>query len=80
MSLLDDVMSRAAHGRPGFRTWFDRLPPDAQSELEIVRNALNPAIHQKRAYCFAIIEAAKERGWETSGIQGVIAWLNARPS
>ena len=74
-SLLDDVLSRAANNRPGFRTWFERLPTDAQAELSAVREAFNPNTHQTRAYALAILEAAKERGWETGGVQAVIAWL-----
>ena len=74
-SLLDDVLAKAANGKPGFKTWFDRLPADAQSELSAVREAYNPNTHQTRAYALAILEAAKERGWETGGVQAVIAWL-----
>lgn len=77
-SLLDDVLSRAVAGRPGFRTWFDRLPADAQAELEAVRLAFNPTIHKKNPYAKAIIAAATERGWEIAGVQGVITWLNRR--
>lgn len=77
-SLLDDVLSKAANRRPGFKTWFERLPPDAQAELDAVRQAFNPNIHQKRAYCEAIMAAARTRGWETAGINAVIAWLNGR--
>ncbi len=74
-SLLDDVLAKAANGKPGFRTWFDRLPADAQAELSAVREAFNPNTHQTRAYALAILEAAKERNWETGGVQAVIAWL-----
>ena len=74
-SLLDDVLARATNGKPGFRTWFERLPADAQAELDAVREAFNPNTHQTRAYALAILEAAKERGWETGGVQAVIAWL-----
>jgi hypothetical protein len=77
-SLLDDVLSKAANKSPGFRPWFERLPPDAQAELNAVRQAFNPAIHQKRSYARAVIAAAKERGWEISGEQGVIRWLDAK--
>ena len=74
-SLLDDVLSRASNGKPGFKTWFDRLPADAQSELSAVRESFDPNVHQTRAFSLAIMEAAQERGWETGGIQAVIAWL-----
>ena len=77
-SLLDDVLAKASNGKPGFRTWFDRLPADAQAELSAVREAFNPNTHQTRAYALAILEAAKERNWETGGVQAVIAWLRKR--
>jgi hypothetical protein len=77
-NLLDDVLARTANRRPGFKTWFDRLPAEAQAELDAVRQAFDPNMHQKRAYCEAIMAAARERGWDTSGINGVIAWLNGK--
>lgn len=77
-SLLDDVLSKTSASRPGFKTWYERLPADARAELDIVKQAFNPAVHQKRAYALAIIAAATERGWEITGVQGVIAWLNRR--
>lgn len=77
-SLLDDVLSKTSASKPGFKTWYERLPADAQGELDVVKQAFNPAVHQKRAYAQAIIAAATERGWEVCGVQGVIAWLNKR--
>jgi hypothetical protein len=77
-SLLDDVLSRASNGKPGFKTWFDRLPADAQAELSAVRESFNQNTHQTRAYALAIMEAARERNWETGGVQAVIAWLRKR--
>ena len=77
-SLLDDVLTRTARSKPGFKTWFDRLPPEAREELDQVRQAFDPRIHQKKAYVIAIIAAAKERGWDIAGEQAVITWLNAR--
>lgn len=74
--LLADVLAKAGRAKPGFQSWFERLPAEAQAELDVVRHAFNPITHQKKAYARAIIEAAKERGWETAGIQGVVAWLN----
>jgi hypothetical protein len=75
-TLLDEVLDRVKSSRPGFKSWFDRLPSEAQAELEQVRAQFNPKVHQKRAFANAVMEAAKERGWETAGIQGVLAWLN----
>ncbi len=77
-SLLDDVLARASNNRPGFRTWFERLPADAQAELDAVRQSFNHNTHQAKGFALAIMEAAQERGWETGGVQAVIAWLQKR--
>jgi hypothetical protein len=77
-ALLDVVLGKVANNRCGPRSWFNRLPPDAQEELEAVRQSFNPAIHQKRAFALAVIEAAKERGWEIAKEKQVIEWLDAR--
>ncbi len=77
-SLLDDVLARAKNRSPGFETWFQRLPVEAQAELEAVRASFDHATHQKTAFARAIMEAANERGWKTSGLQGVIQWLNGK--
>ncbi len=77
-SLLDDVLARTKNRSPGFGTWFERLPAEAQAELEAVRASFDHAKHQKSAFARAIIEAARERGWKTSGLQGVIQWLNGK--
>lgn len=74
--LLDEVLGKIKASRPGFKSWFERLPADVQKELETVRASFNPALHKKRVFARAIIEVAKERGWETAGIQGVQDWLN----
>ena len=74
-SLLDDVLTRAVRKQPGFTPWYGRLPPEAREELEAVRAAYDPSIHQKTTYARAIIAAARERGWEICGQQGVINWL-----
>lgn len=77
-SLVDEVLARAVSSRPGFRTWFDRLPADARAELDAVKQAFVPTVHKKSTYAKAIIAAATERGWEVAGVQGVVAWLNRR--
>ena len=77
-SLVDDVLGRAKPPKRGFRSWFERLPPDAQAELEAVRQAFDPDIHEKQQFARAVMAAASERGWKTSRIQGVIAWLSAK--
>lgn len=77
-SLLDDVLAKAVRKQPGFSPWYERLPPEAREELEAVRAAYDPAIHQKTTYARAVIAAARERGWEICGQQGVISWLVAK--
>lgn len=77
-ALLDAVLARAQNNRPGFGTWYSRLPDNARAELDAVKAAFNPQQHQKRAYARAIIEACAARGWQTSGVQGVLAWLDGR--
>ena len=77
-SLLDDVLSSAVRSKPGFSCWYDRLPPEARAELDIVRAAFDPKIHQKTTYAEAVMDACKKRGWETSGKQGVIDWLSKK--
>ena len=77
-SLVDDVLSRAARSTPGFAPWYERLPPEAVAELEAVRAAFNPAVHQKKTYAKAIISAFEERGWSICGPQGVINWLDGK--
>ena len=77
-SLVEAVVARVTREQPGFRTWFQKLPADVQKELEQVRVAFNPSIHQKRSYARAVIEVARENGWEISGVQGVIAWLDRK--
>lgn len=77
-ALLDTVLGKVKNNRTGSRSWFSRLPPDAQAELEIVRQGFNPALHQKRAFAVAVIEAARERGWEIAKEKQVIEWIDAR--
>jgi len=80
-SLLSDVSARVANSVPGYRSWFNKLTPDAQAELSVVRKAyLSGELRglQKRSVALAVMDVARERGWRTSGIQGVIAWLDAK--
>jgi hypothetical protein len=80
-SLLSEVSARVSSSVPGFRSWFHQLPSDAQAELSAVREAyLSGELRgrQKRSVALAVMEVARERGWRTSGIQGVIAWLDAK--
>ena len=77
-SLIDDVLSRAKGRKPGFASWFERLPAAAQEELLAVRATFDPMTHQKNAFASAIMSACADRGWATCGRQGVIDWLDKR--
>jgi hypothetical protein len=74
-SLIDEVLGSVANAAPGGVTWFDRLSPDAQAELEAVRQKFDPAIHQKRAFYKAIKAAAARRGWRIASETQVTLWL-----
>lgn len=78
-SLVAEVLSLAAAPRRGSVPWYQKLPPEAREELEAVRQAFTPGVHELNAYARAVMAAADERGWQTSGIQGVIAWLRKKP-
>jgi hypothetical protein len=81
-SLVSEVADLAEYRLPGFKSWFDSLPDDARAELATVRDAfLHGELRgrQKRSVANAVMAVARERGWRTSGIQGVIAWLDAKP-
>jgi hypothetical protein len=74
-TLIDEVLGGVANAAPGGVTWFERLPADAQEELEAVRQKFDPAIHQKRAFYKAIKAAAARRGWHIAGETQVTRWL-----
>lgn len=76
--LLDAVLGKVRNNRGGPRSWFQRLPSEAREELEAVRQSFNSGLHQKRAFALAIIEAAKERGWEIAKEKQVIEWLERK--
>ena len=75
-SLVEEVLGNVANKSPGCLTWFDRLPAEAQAELEAVRETFNPTVHQKRAFARALISAAERRGWKVAKEKQVIAWLS----
>lgn len=71
------VLSRVTELRPGFRTWFDRLPPEVQGELDAIRQQWQAGQtgHQKRALARAIVAEMQARELPVSGVQGVEHWL-----
>lgn len=80
MSFADEVLKSVRNTSAGSPTWFDRLPQDAQKELDKVRAAFDPALHQKRAYARAVIAAATKRGWPIAAEKQVIVWLEKERS
>jgi hypothetical protein len=77
-SLADEVLASVANSRPGGLTWFDRLPQDAQHEMLRLRDAFDPAVHQKRAFYRALKTAAEKRGWQLVGEKQFGDWLRQR--
>lgn len=79
MDITALVRANVKNYQPGMRTWFDALPPDARKMLGKVRDDYAAgSIHgQKRAIARSIMDVAASKGWKTSGVQGVIAWLDA---
>jgi len=79
-ALMEAVLSKVVVKGHGPKNWFTRLPPAAQKELGELRDCFHREDHgiPKKAFALGVIEAAKERGWKTAGVQGVVAWLNER--
>lgn len=78
-SLVDDVLSTVASHASGVRTWFDKLPPEAQAELDAVREQFNPSLHKKHVFARAVIAAAEKRGWPIAREKQVLQWLESKP-
>lgn len=78
-SLLDDVLATVAAHTSGVLTWFEKLPPDAQAELDAVRQQFDPALHKKHVYARAVIAAAEKRGWPIAREKQVLKWLESKP-
>jgi hypothetical protein len=79
MDITALVRANVKNYHPGMPTWFDALPPDARKMLGKVRDdyAAGAIQGQKRAVAKSIMGVAASKGWKTSGVQGVIAWLDA---
>lgn len=78
MDVTSAIQSLVCDKRPGGAAWFDRLPDDGREALGKFRDDYRAGrvSGQKKAIALAVIEYAKEKGWRTSGVQGVIAWLD----
>lgn len=74
--LLSEVVANANAVRPGYQSWFEKLPPDAQVECLAVRDAFRRGeIGTKSVVARALIAAAKARGWSISAEKQVSTWL-----
>jgi hypothetical protein len=72
------VEGKIAEKGPGFKSWFECLNEPQQAELIKIRNRFREGGYgstSKSALARAIMAAAKDQGWKTSGMQGVLAWL-----
>lgn len=78
-SLLDDVLATVANHTSGVLTWFDKLPADAQAELDAVRQQYDPRTHRKHIFARAVIAAAEKRGWPIAREKQVLQWLESKP-
>lgn len=74
-SFADEVLHSVANASPGSLSWIQRLPAEAQEELEALRRKFDPAVHQKRAFYRALKAAADRRGWKLAGEKQVTLWL-----
>lgn len=77
-SLADAVESAVQNQRPGYSSWFDRLPPEAQAEFLEARRRFDHSRHQKSSYARALIAEAKARGWLTAGEHVLTQWLGQK--
>ena len=77
-SLADAVESAVQNQRPGYISWFHKLPAEAQEEFLEARRRFDHGRHQKTAYARALIAEAKSRGWITAGESVITSWLGQK--
>ncbi len=79
-TLASDIAARIVEKRPGFPTWFERLPSDLQAALAGVRDQWHGGSLrvQQRALALAIAAEVADRGYPEPGVQAVIAWLRKK--
>lgn len=77
-SLIDDVLGNVHNGSGRNPSWFDKLSPEAQAELNAVREKFDPNVHQKTAFARAVIAAAERRGWTVAKERQVVLWLTGK--
>ena len=78
-SLADDVGELMVAYSP--RTWWDRLPEDAQRELLAVRERFQSGGYQGSGTALARVLEARcaERGWKTCDHKRLREWLAKTP-
>lgn len=79
-TLASDIAAKIVEKRPGFPTWFDRLPADLQSGLRDVRRRWEAGEIESRKKPLAVAIAAEvaERGFPEPGVQAVLSWLSKK--
>jgi len=79
VSLLAEIDSLATEAnRP--RTWFDRLPDEAQQDLLAIRKRFQAGEYgvTRTQLARLISRAAKERGWKVREKTGMVEWLGKK--
>lgn len=79
-TLASDIAARIVQKRPGFPTWFERLPPDLQAALAEVREQFlaGDISSQQRAFAVAVAAEVADRGHPEPGVQAVLTWLRKK--
>jgi len=79
-SLADRLADRVASLRPGPKSFFDRLAPEAQAEMIEVRRRWQSGELPTSASALAdlLIEEAAASGYDLCGPQGLRVWLARR--
>lgn len=75
--LLEAVVSKIVHPKPGFPTWFQRLPDDLRKELRELREQwlAGKIVSKQKPLAVAIAQVMEDRGHARPGEQAVLAWL-----
>ena len=80
-SILDDVNARLTIKQAGYKSWYERLPPEAQAECDNVRAAFRRGeLGPRSAVARALIAAASSRGWPIAKEKQVTQWLDREGS
>jgi hypothetical protein len=79
-TLASDIAARIVQKRPGFPTWFEKLPKDLQDALDDVRRRYESGdiSSQQRPFALAIAAEVADRGFPEPGLQAVLIWLRKK--